>query len=122
MTGKPICKMIIDTDPGVDDAMAILYAAAAPDIELLGLTTIFGNVSTKMATRNALRLVEMLGVDIPVAHGASKPQDLPVFPVSSHVHGEEGFGHVAAAEPKGKAIDESAAEFLVRMAREHKGE
>ena len=44
-------KLIIDTDPGIDDAMAIFYAAAAPDIELLGLTTIFGNVTTKMARR-----------------------------------------------------------------------
>ena len=59
--------MIIDTDPGVDDAMAILYAAAAPDIDLLGLTTVFGNVTTPIATRNALRLVEMAGLDIPVA-------------------------------------------------------
>ena len=46
-------KMIIDTDPGIDDAMAILYAGLHPDIDLLGLTTIFGNVTTEIATRNA---------------------------------------------------------------------
>ena len=66
-------KLIIDTDPGVDDAMAIFYAAAAPEIELLGLTSIFGNVTTATATRNALRLLEAAGVDAPVAHGAEKP-------------------------------------------------
>ncbi|MEO0496392.1 MAG: nucleoside hydrolase [Pseudomonadota bacterium] len=115
-------KMIIDTDPGVDDAMAILYAAAAPDIELVGLTTVFGNVTTPMATRNALRLVEMAGLDIPVAEGAMAPQALPPFEPADWVHGKEGFGNVPAAEPQGSAIAESAAEFLVRMARQYKGE
>ncbi|CUI71944.1 nucleoside hydrolase [Cognatishimia activa] len=115
-------KLIIDTDPGVDDAMAIFYAAAAPDIELLGLTSIFGNVTVEMATRNALRLVEAAGLDIPVAAGAPTPLVLPPFTPSFHVHGDEGFGDIPAVTPKGKAIDESAADFLCRMAREHKGE
>jgi len=115
-------KLIIDTDPGIDDAMAIFYAAAAPDIELLGLTSIFGNVTTQQATRNALRLLEWAGLhDVPVAQGASKPRVLPAFPPSHNVHGSEGFGEIPAETPKGKALDESAAEFLVRMARTHKG-
>ena len=115
-------KIIIDTDPGIDDAMAIFYAAAAPDIELLGLTTIFGNVTTKTATRNALRLLEAAGLDLPVAHGAEAPLVLPPFTPSAHVHGDEGFGDIPAATPKGQEIDEDAADFLCRMAREHKGE
>ncbi|AWI85420.1 nucleoside hydrolase [Alloyangia pacifica] len=115
-------KLIIDTDPGVDDALAILYAAAHPQIELLGLTTVFGNVTVQQATRNALYLVERAGLDIPVAEGASKPMQLPPFTPSHHVHGPEGFGHLPEMAPKGTKIDESAAEFLVRMARAHKGE
>lgn len=116
-------KLIIDTDPGIDDAMAIFYAAAAPDIELLGLTTIFGNVTTQMATRNALRLLEWLGVgDVPVAEGLHRPRVLPPFPPTAIVHGAEGFGDIPAATPAGRKIDETAPEFLVRMAREHKGE
>lgn len=116
-------KLIIDTDPGIDDAMAIFYAAAAPDIELLGLTSIFGNVTATQATRNALRLLEWAGLnDVPVAQGASKPRALPAFPPSHNVHGDEGFGEMPAETPKGKALDEPAAEFLVRMARQHKGE
>lgn len=115
-------KLIIDTDPGIDDAMAIFYAAAAPDIDLLGLTTIFGNVATATATRNALRLLEAAELDVPVASGATAPLVLPPFKPSSHVHGEEGFGDIPAAEPKGKPLDEDAADFLCRMAREHKGE
>ncbi|MFW8633743.1 nucleoside hydrolase [Cribrihabitans pelagius] len=115
-------KLIIDTDPGIDDAMAIFYAAAAPDIELLGLTTIFGNVTTATATRNALRLLEAAGVDAPVAQGAAAPLKLPPFKPSAHVHGEEGFGDIPAADPEGAPLAEEAAAFLCRMAREHKGE
>ena len=54
-------KVIIDTDPGVDDAMAILLACAHPEIDLLGLTSVFGNVTTDIATRNALALIELAG-------------------------------------------------------------
>ncbi|UWQ79840.1 nucleoside hydrolase [Leisingera sp. S132] len=115
-------KLIIDTDPGIDDAMAIFYAAAAPDIDLLGLTTIFGNVTTATATRNALRLLEAAELDVPVAAGATTPLVLPPFKPSAHVHGDEGFGDIPAAEPKGQALEEDAADFLCRMAREHKGE
>ncbi|MFS4582191.1 nucleoside hydrolase [Phaeobacter sp. C3_T13_0] len=115
-------KLIIDTDPGIDDAMAIFYAAAAPDIDLLGLTTIFGNVTTKTATRNALRLLEAADLDLPVAHGAETPLVLPPFTPSAHVHGAEGFGDIPAKAPKGQALNEDAADFLIRMAQEHKGE
>lgn len=115
-------KLIIDTDPGVDDAMAIFYAAAAPEIELLGLTTIFGNVTVEMASRNALRLVEAAGLDIPVATGEKTPLVLPPFTPSFRVHGDEGFGDIPAATPKGSPIAESAVDFLCRMAREHQGE
>ncbi|MER5172387.1 nucleoside hydrolase [Thioclava kandeliae] len=115
-------KMIIDTDPGVDDAMAILYAAAHPGIELLGLTTVFGNVTVEQATRNALHLVERAGLDIPVAQGAFKPLvNGPIEP-SQHVHGPEGFGDITDITVSRKAISESAPEFLVRMAREYRGE
>jgi len=116
-------KLIIDTDPGIDDAMALFYAAGAPDIELIGLTTIFGNVTTQQATRNALRLLEWAHLsEVPVAQGANTPRILPAFPPSHNVHGVEGFGEMPAETPKGSALEESAAEFLVRMAREHKGE
>ncbi len=115
-------KLIIDTDPGIDDAMAIFYAAAAPEISLLGLTTIFGNVTTAIATRNALRLLEAADLDVPVAQGAKAPLRLPPFKPSAQVHGEEGFGNIPAMQPKGAPIEEEAADFLIRMASEHKGE
>ncbi|MEM1007312.1 MAG: nucleoside hydrolase, partial [Pseudomonadota bacterium] len=62
-------KMIIDTDPGIDDALAIAYAVAAPEIELVGLTTVFGNTHIHQSSRNARFLLHKLGVDIPVAQG-----------------------------------------------------
>lgn len=119
---RPV-KLIIDTDPGIDDAMAIFYAAAAPEIEIAGLTTIFGNVTVQQATRNALRLLDWAGLTgIPVASGAEKPRALPAFPPSHNVHGPEGFGDLPAETPKASALHEPAAEFLSRMARTHPGE
>ena len=105
-------KMIIDTDPGIDDAMAILYAGLHPDIDLLGLTTVFGNVTTEIATRNALVLTEMMNLTIPVAEGAHVPLTQAPNAPSSHVHGTQGFGNHPAMHPKGQAITTPAAQFI----------
>ncbi|WP_134679109.1 nucleoside hydrolase [Paracoccus ravus] len=115
-------KLLIDTDPGIDDAMAILFAARHPEIELVGLTTVFGNVPVEIATRNALALVEHCGLAIPVAQGAGQPLELPPFVPPAHIHGVEGFGHLPAFTPARQAVTESAAEFMTRLAREHPGE
>ena len=115
-------KIIIDTDPGIDDAMAILYAAQAPEIDLVGLTSIFGNVTVSQATRNALRLVEMARLKIPVAQGAERPMIVDYFEPGYHVHGFEGFGDYPAEEPNGDAIAMDAADFLISKAAEMPGE
>ncbi|WP_206530137.1 nucleoside hydrolase [Nordella sp. HKS 07] len=94
-------KAIIDTDPGVDDAMAIFFAAACPEIELIGLTSVYGNVPVEMGTRNALHLVEMIGRPIPVAQGMGRPfRGGPWEPVF-WIHGEQGFGALPAPRPRG---------------------
>lgn len=115
-------KLVIDTDPGVDDAMAITFAALHPGIDLLGLTTVFGNVTAMQGTRNALYLAERLGQTVPVAEGANRPMALPPFKPSVHVHGPEGFGDLDVPTPQGRAVSESAAEFLVRIVRDNPGE
>ena len=115
-------KLIIDTDPGIDDAMAIFYAAAAPEIDLVGLTTVFGNVTTPVATRNALRLAEAAGLDIPVAAGADKPLEIAPFPPSSQVHGVEGFGAIPAQVPTTCPSPQDAVSFLSHATRESPGE
>jgi inosine-uridine nucleoside N-ribohydrolase len=115
-------KVIIDTDPGIDDAMAILFACLCPDIELVGLTSIFGNVTTDIATRNAKALVEMARLDVPVARGADAPVRQAARPVAWDVHGREGFGDVAPITPAGQPVDETAAEFICRTVSENPGE
>ncbi|MGB0507793.1 MAG: nucleoside hydrolase [Pikeienuella sp.] len=104
--------MIIDTDPGIDDAMAIFWAHACPDIELIGLTSIFGNVYVEQATRNALALVEILGADIPVSAGVSTPLAMPQLEPSHFVHGGEGFGDMPAPSPVRAADPRGAVDFM----------
>lgn len=116
-------KIIIDTDPGVDDAMAILFALACPELELIGLTSIFGNVTTELATQNALRLVEFAGrADIPVAHGADVPLAMDLDEIASYVHGDDGLGNTNQPPPTGAAIDTSAAQFIVETIMANPGE
>lgn len=114
-------KLIIDTDPGIDDAMAIAYAAAAPEIELIGLTTVFGNTHIHQSSRNARFLLNKLGVYAPVAEGAPVPLGADFHAPSDHVHGPEGFGDITDIPQVGENHRLSAAEFLVEMARRHLG-
>ena len=96
-------KIIIDTDPGIDDAMAILFALASPEIELVGLTTVFGNVHTPLSTQNALRLVEFAArSDIPVAPGAESPLIFPLRGIADFVHGRDGLGNTNMPPPQGQ--------------------
>jgi inosine-uridine nucleoside N-ribohydrolase len=116
-------KIIIDTDPGIDDAMAILFALQSSAVEVVGLTSIFGNVHTPLATENALRLLEMAGQPgIPVAQGATRPLLVPLDYVADFVHGADGFGNINLPRPQGKAIERPAAQFIVEMIMNHPGE
>ncbi|XP_043702127.1 uridine nucleosidase 1-like isoform X1 [Telopea speciosissima] len=116
-------KIIIDTDPGIDDSMAIFMAFQTPEVEVLGLTTIFGNVSTAGATRNALLLCELAGCPgIPVAEGSSEPLKGGIPSVADFVHGPDGLGNVSLPPPKEKKIEKSATEFLVDKVSEYPGE
>ncbi len=126
--------IIIDTDPGVDDAMAIAYAVCHPDIELVALTTVFGNISAPIATRNARWLLERFGApEVPVARGASVPLVQEPLPHADFVHGADGIGNThpdgarivpdGAAERGAPGIDAlDAADFIVRAAKARPGE
>ncbi|MGQ8364762.1 nucleoside hydrolase [Glaciecola sp. 1036] len=115
-------KIILDTDPGIDDAMAIFYAFQAPEIDVLGLTTVFGNVPVEMAAQNALSLVELAELDIPVCKGTGVPHYGPKSTFAHFVHGDDGFGNIGHHAPKGKLHDLSSAEFIVQQARKYPGE
>jgi len=115
-------QVIIDTDPGIDDAQAIAYAIAHPDIELLGLSTVFGNASVDITTRNALQLMEIFGTpNIPVAKGEAMPFSKTPLPAPDFVHGKDGMGNIDLDAPNIAAIDTSAAKFIVDQARKHPG-
>ena len=116
-------KIIIDTDPGVDDTMAIFFALCSPELEVVGLTSIFGNVHTELATKNALRLLEIAGrTDIPVAAGAVDALTGPFEGPVPFVHGADGQGDIDLPDPAGQALDISAAQFIVEQLRAHPGQ
>lgn len=107
-------KIIIDTDPGHDDAFAILLALGSPELEVLGLTTVAGNVPVAVTTANARRLVELAGKPaIPVFMGADRP--LLRAPMHAHdIHGKMGIDGCDWAEPVRPAEKEHAVDWMVR--------
>lgn len=115
-------KLLIDTDPGIDDAMAIFFASLHPSIDVVGMSTVFGNVTVETATRNAIYLSELLRKSIPVAKGAGTPMTQNPKPISDYAHGKEGFGDLPAQEIQGKALEEQGSEFICRMINEYPGE
>jgi inosine-uridine nucleoside N-ribohydrolase len=116
-------KIIIDTDPGVDDTMAIFFALRSPELEVIGLTSVFGNVAVEMATTNALRLLEIADrVDIPVARGSANPLASAFGGPVPHIHGEDGQGNVFLPPPTTRAVDRTAAEFIIDQVMAAPGE
>ena len=115
-------QIIIDADPGNDDAVALLLALASPELETLGITTVAGNVPLALTTRNARAIVELAGRrDVAVYAGADKP--LVRAPVSAeHVHGQNGLGGIVLADPlpePAQALpDERAVDFIIRTLRD----
>lgn len=110
-------KFLIDTDTASDDAVAILMALAAPDVKVVGLSIVAGNVGLDQATRNALYTAEIAGVDVPVFKGAAAPlsrrhEDAHWF------HGRDGLGDRNYPTPKRTHEAENAVEALVRLAAE----
>lgn len=114
--------MIIDTDPGVDDALALLLAMRSPELKIEGITSVAGNVPLELTLPNALRMVEIAGrTDIPVAAGAKAPL-LRRLVTAAYAHGENGLGGAVFPEPKIKPIAEPAAEFIRQIVRNYPGE
>ncbi len=97
-------RVIIDTDPGVDDAFALLLAMRSPELRIEGITPVAGNVPLELTLPNALRMVEIAGrTDIPVAAGASRPLERRLV-TATYAHGENGLGGAVFPEPKLKPI------------------
>jgi len=107
-------RIIIDTDPGVDDALTFLLALASPEIQLEALTTTQGNVTLEKATRNALSVLELgRASHIPVASGSRYPLVQPLR-ASAYVHGESGIGNSQLPEPQTKPVAQHAVDYLIK--------
>lgn len=116
-------KIIIDTDPGIDDVIAISMALRSPELDVLGLTSVFGNTYGEVTAQNALRLVELEEHDsIPVSRGSDVPLVFPLDALGTMVHGEDGMGNTNPPPPKGKVIEKFAAEFIVDTIHAYPGE
>lgn len=115
-------KLIIDTDPGVDDAMAIFTALASSELDVVALTTIFGNAAIEVTTHNACVLLETAGRgDIPVARGEAAPIAGPYLGPVPHVHGDNGLGDADLSAAVASAVDGSAAELIASIVRADPG-
>ena len=124
MTDSLKHRVIFDTDPGVDDAMALIFAMAHPRIELVGITTVFGNVTAQQATTNALYLTQLSGRSIAVARGADQPLGKHAEAPPDYIHGADGLGNLPSRLPASDtpADPRSAAQFIVDSARAAPGQ
>jgi purine nucleosidase len=116
--------LLVDCDTGVDDAVALLYLLADPEVEVCGVTTVFGNISAAVAARNTLCVLDVAGRtgSVPVAVGSEVTLTGEGPSLGTRVHGGNGLGDVEVGEPAGRALSIGAAELIVRTARERPGE
>lgn len=112
-------KVLIDCDPGHDDAIAILYAASR--LDLVGISTVYGNQTVEKTTRNALSLCTLFGLDLPVAQGADRPL-VASFGHGGDIHGATGIDGADLPEPEGTVADLHAADFIIETARRAPGD
>ena len=104
--------IVLDCDPGHDDAIALLLALASPELEVLGVTTTYGNQTLEKTTANALRVLELAGrTDVPVARGAAAPR-LRSLTVAAHVHGDSGLDGPALPPPSVAPAGTPAVDWL----------
>jgi len=107
---KPV---ILDVDTGIDDALAIAYALNSPELEVIGITTCFGNGPIDFTTRNTLLILEQLEKSVPVYIGADKPLSRPAKNFPTHVHGEDGLGNKVEIPPVMEADSVGAVDYII---------
>ncbi|RNE49370.1 nucleoside hydrolase [Corynebacterium alimapuense] len=114
-------KIILDLDTGIDDTLALTYALGSPELELIGVTGTYGNVTVDTGVRNSLAILELFGYpEVPVYPGitqARAKESFEVLEISEFIHGHNGIGEASLPEPTASARTESAVEFLVDSVR-----
>src|SRR4026208_1273884 len=115
-------KILVDTDPGIDDACAILLALASPELSLEGLSVVHGNCSLEQGPTNALSVLELAKAShIPVAKGCELPLVQPSL-LAPETHGDSGLGYAKLPEPQGRPIGQHAIDFLIQKIMSNPGE
>lgn len=116
--------LLIDADTGIDDSIAILYALRQKNVRVVGITTVCGNTTAQQAAENTLRLIALSGVSepVPVAVGAAQPLLGGWSGPAVLIHGENGIGNVQLPPTPQKPVEESACDFILRMAHTYPGE
>ena len=115
-------RILIDTDPGIDDSLAILLALASPDLSLEGLSVVHGNCSLQQATTNALSILELAHAShIPVAMGCELPLVQPSL-LAPETHGNTGLGYAKLPEPQSQPIGQHGSDFLIEKIMSNPGE
>jgi inosine-uridine nucleoside N-ribohydrolase len=114
-------RIILDTDPGHDDAIALLLALASPELEILGITTVSGNQTLEKTTANALRILEFVQrTDVPVHAGAPRPLVREQW-AAAYVHGESGLDGPELPDPETEPRKGHAIDFIAAQVEEHDG-
>ena len=112
-------KVIVDCDPGIDDALAIILALKSKEIEVVGITTVSGNVESLQGAKNALKVLKLLGrLDIPVYLGESKPIKRELV-TAQDTHGEDGLGETFLEEVSSEYIRENGVDFILNTLKNH---
>ena len=115
-------KIILDCDPGMDDSMAIVMACKAEELEVMAVTTVNGNYPVDVTSKNALKILEMLGrTDIPVAKGMAAPMVRPT-PKDPFTHGADGQAENFLPEPKTPLCEKHAVDLMIHLIKENPGE
>lgn len=115
-------RILIDTDPGIDDAAAILLALASPELQLEGLSVVHGNCSVDQGLINALSILELAkATQVPVARGCERPLVQPSL-LAPETHGETGLGYAQLPPPHTKPVDQHACDFLIERVLAAPGE
>jgi purine nucleosidase len=114
-------RVVVDTDTGIDDAHTLLYLAGREDASIEAITSVYGNCTQDDSLRNIAYVQRLLGLDVPLARGADRPLEGEPL-IAWRVHGRDGLGDRGYDRPDPRTVDETAAELLVRLGREHPGE
>jgi purine nucleosidase len=116
-------RVVVDTDTGIDDALALLYLAGRPDVEIAAVTAVYGNCGVDDAVLNIGLVMRLAGLGhVPVAVGAAGPVDGRPASLAPYVHGEDGLGDLGLERPAPAVVGTSAAEHLVELANSAPGE